>query len=94
MAYQRNNQRFGSIGYVAKNVQLMVLDMESKKAIGSNKAGTIWYKFICTCCSPQTCELQNCYNYKAKENTIGKDEYSIYCQYNFSNMQYTGLQML
>ncbi|XP_012056869.1 PREDICTED: luciferin 4-monooxygenase-like [Atta cephalotes] len=78
VAYQRNNQRFGSIGYVAKNVQLMILDMESKKAIGSNKAGTIWYKFICKCCSPQTCELQNCYNYKAKENTIGKDEYNVY----------------
>ncbi|XP_018300646.1 uncharacterized protein [Mycetomoellerius zeteki] len=70
-AYQRNNQQFGSSGYVAKNIQLMVLDMELKEPVSSNIAGTIWYKLICKYCSPQTCKLQNCYNYKAKENTIG-----------------------
>ncbi|XP_018365199.1 PREDICTED: luciferin 4-monooxygenase-like [Trachymyrmex cornetzi] len=81
-AYQRNNQQYESSGYVAKNVQLMVLDIESKKPVGSNKAGTIWYAFVWKFCSPQTCKLQNCYNYKAKEDTICKEEYYInewYC---------------
>ncbi|KYM94752.1 Luciferin 4-monooxygenase [Cyphomyrmex costatus] len=63
-AYQRNNQRrFGSSGYVAKNVQLMVRDIESKEIVRSNKSGTIWFKFIYKWCSPQTCKMQN-YNNK------------------------------
>ncbi|KYQ57375.1 Luciferin 4-monooxygenase, partial [Trachymyrmex zeteki] len=78
-AYQRNNQQFGSSGYVAKNIQLMVLDMELKEPVSSNIAGTIWYKLICKYCSPQTCKLQNfnnkwcCtedYGYYAKDGEI------------------------
>ncbi|XP_018365200.1 PREDICTED: uncharacterized protein LOC108762626 [Trachymyrmex cornetzi] len=49
------------------------LEIYSQKILGPCRTGTIWYKFIFKWCSPQTCKLQNCYNYRAKKNTIGKN---------------------
>ncbi|XP_018404397.1 PREDICTED: uncharacterized protein LOC108781032 [Cyphomyrmex costatus] len=55
-----------------------VSDIESKEIVRSNKSGTIWFKFIYKWCSPQTCKMQNCCNYKAKKDTIGKNTYTYY----------------
>ncbi|XP_018051565.1 PREDICTED: uncharacterized protein LOC108689343 [Atta colombica] len=45
----------------------------SQKILGPCRAGMIWYKLIFKWCSPQTCKLENCYNYQAKKDSINNN---------------------
>lgn len=70
-SYKQNSNKSNSCGYLAKNIQLQIRDVnERKKSLSPNLLGEIWYKLMCKWCNPKTCELPHCYNYKAKENTI------------------------
>lgn len=42
IAYQRNTGKIGSSGYVSKNVQLMFVDLKTRKPVGPNTCGEIW----------------------------------------------------
>ncbi|XP_011056380.1 PREDICTED: luciferin 4-monooxygenase-like [Acromyrmex echinatior] len=88
-AFQRGNLRLGSSGYVAKNVQLQFSNIESQKILGSNRTGIIWYKLIIKWCSPATCKLPNCYNYRAKKDTEAQLISKIIEIY-FNQWYYTG----
>ncbi|XP_012056671.1 PREDICTED: luciferin 4-monooxygenase-like [Atta cephalotes] len=73
LAFQRDNPKPGSGGYVTKNVQLQFTNICSQKILGPCRAGIIWYKLIFKWCSPQTCKLENCYNYQAKKDSINNN---------------------
>jgi len=67
--YQRNNKQIESNGYLAKNIQLMILDLKTKETVGPNTLGEIWYRFMCKWCNAKTCKSPYCSNYRAKKDT-------------------------
>jgi hypothetical protein len=44
IAYQRNSSKFGSSGYVAQAMQVMVIDINSRKTLPAQSHGEIWCK--------------------------------------------------
>jgi len=44
IAYQKNSSKFGSSGYVAQAMQVMIIDIDSRKILPSQSCGEIWCK--------------------------------------------------
>lgn len=68
--YQRSNEPNPSSGYLANNVQLMVLNLKTKEIIDSGTLGEIWYSLKCKWCNPEICDSPYCCNYKAEKDNI------------------------
>ncbi|XP_039311821.1 luciferin 4-monooxygenase-like [Solenopsis invicta] len=68
VAYQRNSNRIGSSGHLAKNVNLIIIN--DKKTVGPNVLGEIWYKLVCKWCDAKTCKLPYCNSRRRKDNNM------------------------
>lgn len=44
IAYQFDSGSLRSSGYVARNVQVAIIDLDTRKVVGSNVRGEIWCK--------------------------------------------------
>ncbi|KAL6260702.1 hypothetical protein P5V15_008225 [Pogonomyrmex californicus] len=66
--YYRRNYKTGYRSYLAKNIQLMILDIKTQGAVNPKKLGEIWYKLECLWCTHKTCEIPSCENYRAKRS--------------------------
>lgn len=75
-AYQRNNNPIACSGYVANNIQLTILDIETKEIVGPLKKGEICCGFVCNWCNPKICTSSHCSNYRAKENNIDPESFA------------------
>lgn len=43
-AIQRKNDKIGSVGYVIKNVQMKIIDIDTRKTLGPNRIGEFLWK--------------------------------------------------